>query len=158
MVITYICHVAWGQDFAAKFMEQCTAEEEKDLQCQTISPKMMAKVVEVITSETNEKDEEIPTYLLSRLKSARIVTSSGHGKHLFRKATELMEKNRNRFTPWDTLAKTDPVFVRKHGDVICELVMLNLTADKKGFTIINFTGDMDEQFMETLSRGKLPDN
>ena len=74
-------------------MEQCTAEEEKDLQCQTISPKMMAKVVEVITSETNEKDEEIPTYLLSRLKSARIVTSSGHGKHLFRKATELMEKN-----------------------------------------------------------------
>lgn len=153
-------HAAWGQDFAAKFMEQCTAEEEKDIQCQTISPKMMERLVEVIVSEKDEKDEEIPAYLFSKLKSARIVTSTGHGKRYFQKAEELMEKNKNRFTPWreDTLAKSDPIFVRRHGDVICELVMLNLAADKKGFTIINFTGDMDEQFMQTLSSGKLPDD
>ena len=88
-------HAAWGQDFAAKFMEQCTAEEEKDIQCQTISPKMMEKLVEVIVSEKDEKDEEIPAYLFSKLKSARIVTSTGHGKRYFRKAEELMEKNKN---------------------------------------------------------------
>ena len=144
----------------AAFMEQCAAEQGENLRCQTISPKMMEKLVEVIVSEKDEKDEEIPAYLFSKLKSARIVTSTGHGKRYFRKAEELMEKNKNRFTPWreDTLAKSDPIFVRRHGDVICELVMLNLAADKKGFTIINFTGDMDEQFMQTLSSGKLPDD
>lgn len=156
--IAFSFHVAWGQDFAAKFMEQCAAEQGENLRCQTISPKMMEKLVEVMASENKEKDEEIPAYLLSKLKSARIVTSTGHGKKLFRKAEELMEKNKNRFTPWgeEDPERTNPVFVRKHGDTICELVMLSLTADKKNFTIVNFTGEMDEEFMQTLSAGKIP--
>ncbi|MCD8317438.1 MAG: DUF4252 domain-containing protein [Paraprevotella sp.] len=147
-----------AQDFAAKFMELCT--EKDDVQCQTVSPKMMEKLVTVMTNSNENKDEEVPSYLLSKLKSARIITATRQGKKLYRKAQELMENNKNRFTPWaeDALGKDDQIFVRKHGDTVRELVMFNLASEQKTFTVVNFTGDMDKHFMDLLSSGTIKEN
>ena len=47
-----------------------------------------------------DRDEEVPGYLLSKLKSARIITATKQSEKFFRKAEHLIEKNKNRFTPW----------------------------------------------------------
>ena len=83
-----ICH---GQDFASKFISTVT---KKDLlHCQTISPKMMEKLVKMPEHENkdgNEPEDSI-IFLLSKLKSARIVTSEQFGK----RAAEMFQENWN---------------------------------------------------------------
>ncbi len=133
------------------------SEEDSDMQCLTVSPKMMEKLMDVMAEPGGERDEEVPEYLLSKLKSARIITATRQSKKLFRKAEHLMEKNKNRFSPLteNQSGKNNKVFVRKHDEVIRELVVLNLNPDEKTLTIVNLTGDMDERFMRMLSSGKL---
>ena len=146
----------WGQDFASKFMEQCS-KENGEIQCQTVSPKMMEKLVDTMTAPNGDRDEEVPGYLLSKLKSARIITATKQSEKFFRKAEHLIEKNKNRFTPWveNQPGQKNKIFVRKHDEVIRELVVLNLNPDEKTLTIVNLTGDMDDRFMKMLSSGTL---
>ena len=96
MLIACSIHV-WGQDFASKFMEQC-AKEDGDIQCQTVSPIMMEKLMDTMTTPDGDRDEEVPEYLLSKLKSARIITATKQSEKLFREAKQLIEKNKNRFS------------------------------------------------------------
>ena len=149
---------AWGQDFAAKFMEQCTKKGQ--VECQTVSPKMMEKVMETITRSDEREDTGIPEYLLSKLKSARIITAKKGGEKLFQKAERLMEKNKNRFSPLaeDSAGDHNRIFVRRHDDVVRELVMLQLSPGKDLLTIVDLTGEMDEKFMKLLSSGELKDD
>ena len=133
LLIACSIHV-WGQDFASKFMEQC-AKEDGEIQCQTVSPIMMEKLMDTMTAPDGDRDEEVPEYLLSKLKSARIITATKQSEKLFREAEQLI--------------------VRKHDEVIRELIVLNLNPDEKTLTIVNLTGDMDDRFMKILSSGKL---
>ena len=96
LLIACSIHV-WGQDFASKFMEQC-AKEDGDIQCQTVSPIMMEKLMDTMTAPDGDRDEEVPEYLLSKLKSARIITATKQSEKLFREAEQLIEKNKNRFS------------------------------------------------------------
>ena len=81
LLIACSIHV-WGQDFASKFMEQC-AKEDGDIQCQTVSPIMMEKLMDTMTAPDGDRDEEVPEYLLSKLKSARIITATKQSEKLF---------------------------------------------------------------------------
>ncbi len=153
----------WGQDFVSKFMEQFPDAE--DIQCQTISPKMMERLVDVQAGQDEEDmNSEVTGYLLSKLKSARIITATQHCEELFREAGQLMEKNKNRFISLgnDNDATKEEwnshIYVRRHDDVIRELVMLDLAPEGGTFTIVDFTGEMDDRFIELLSSGKFKDN
>lgn len=153
-LVLIACSVyAWGQDFASKFMEQCSTDD--DVQCRTVSPKMMEKLMNDMAA-AEDGGEEIPEYLLSKLKSARIVTATRQGDKLFREAELLMEKNKNRFSPLaqGLPGQSSKVFVRKRDEVIRELVVLNLSPRGDTLTIVNLTGNMDERFMRMLSQGK----
>ena len=55
LLIACSIHV-WGQDFASKFMEQC-AKEDGDIQCQTVSPIMMEKLMDTMTAPDGDRDE-----------------------------------------------------------------------------------------------------
>lgn len=149
---------AWGQDFATKFMEQCG--EKYKIECQTVSPKMMKKMTDILAEPNEDKDGEVSEYLLSKLKSARIITAGQHAEKLFHKAENLIEKNKNRFSPLtETFAdRYNRIFVRKHDETVRELVMLQLDEGKKTLTIVNLTGEMDEKFMNLLSSGELKEN
>ena len=142
-----------GQDFASKFMSQ--ANKKNEPHCQTVSPKMMSKLVKVPEDNENNSDNEM-SVLLGKLKSARIVTAPKNGKKYFNQAKALVENNKNRFTPFAeyTENKKNQIFVRKHGDTIIELVMLDYNPGAGVFTIINLTGEMDNQFISLLSRKK----
>ena len=153
-VLCLLCYIAclipsaWGQDFATKFMEQC-GEKDK-MECQTVSPKMMEKVMDILADPDENEDEEVQEYL----------TADRHAEKLFRKAESLIEKNKNRFSPLaeDSAGDHNRIFVRRHDDVVRELVMLQLSPGKDLLTIVDLTGEMDEKFMKLLSSGELKDD
>lgn len=156
-LLSIVCSIhTWGQDFASKFMEQCSGEED-EIQCQTVSPKMMEKLMDAMAASNGDRDEGVPEYLLSKLKSARVITVTKQSEELFRKAEHLIEKNKNRFSPLaeNQAGQNNKVFVRRRDEVILELVVLNLDSDEKTLTIVDLTGDMDDRFMKMLSSGKL---
>ena len=113
--------------------------------------------MDTMTAPDGDRVEEVPEYLLSKLNSARIITATKQSEKLFREAEQLIEKNKNRFSPLveNQPGQNNKVFVRKHDEVIRELIVLNLNPDEKTLTIVNLTGDMDDRFMKILSSGKL---
>lgn len=118
---------------------------------------MMEKLMDIMASPNGNRDEEVPGYLLSKLKSARIITANRQSEKLFHNAELLLEKNKNRFSPLveNQSGETDnKIFVRKHDDVIRELVVLDLNRNEQTLTIVNLTGDMDDRFMQMLSSGE----
>ncbi len=121
-VLLMVCSShTWGQDFASKFMEQYSG---KEIQCQTVSPLMMEKLIDDYKLE-----------------------------NFFNKAENLIEKNKNRFSPLmeRPTDKNNKIFVRKHNEMIRELVMLSLDTEDRTFTIVNLTGDMNDRFIQLLS-------
>lgn len=117
----------------------------------------MERLMEITDTSGEKQNKEISENLLSKLKSARIITVTKHSKKNFKKAEQLIEMNSNRFTLWkeNTSETNNRLFVRKNDDVIRELVMLNWLPEENIFTIINFTGEMDDLFMQQLSSGNL---
>lgn len=161
IMMIHVISICWGQDFASKFISTVT---KKDLlHCQTISPKMMDKLVKMPEHDDkneNETTEDSIAFLLSKIKSARIVTSEQYGKKFFKQAIKLIETNKNRFSPLSghTENGNNQIFVRRHDDTIIELVMLSYNSGEDLFTIINFTGDMDNEFIRMLSKRKKEQN
>lgn len=147
LLLGMTAYAATGQDFATKFMSQTNCPDE--LYCQTVSPKMMEKLINLPEASDKEKTNT----LLEKLKSARIITATSHAKSFFNRARALIEHNPNRFLPLGEYPKgcTDMVFVRKHDQIIVELVMLCYNESDSLFTAINLTGNMDGQFIDQLS-------
>lgn len=137
-----------GQDFTSRFME--SHAKDTLVKCLTVSPKMMNRITRFHIEGNDGKDDA--ERILSKLKSARIVTSR-NGKEHFAEAKTLLQKNKQRFTLLSESRQdgTHTIFVRKRNDIISELVMLSLDKEGKLFTIINFTGEMDKTFIETLT-------
>lgn len=155
LLILFSAFAAQGQDFASKFMEQCGDKE--GIECQTISPKMMERLMSIPENMPEDKNGETTiTYFVSKLKSARIITACKDGEVCFGQARQLLEKNKNRFTPLseNSAGRNNQIFVRRNKESIRELVLLNLNKENGILTIINFTGDMDDTFIRQLSKEK----
>lgn len=141
-------------DFAEKFMS--IYKSDSTLACVTISPKMMMQLVKQHDEkEGEEKRPENILQALSKLKSARIITGTND---YYEKAEQLLIKNNKRFQPVEEF-KTDEqrgaFYSRKDkkGQTV-ELIMLCAKTEKNLFTIINLTGDIDEEFLCFLYKNK----
>lgn len=139
--------MAYAQDFASRFM--MNFNKDTSIHCRTISPKMMEKLVRIHQEKENEP---VSDELITKLKSARIIQSGNDPKY-FHHAVKLIKQNRQRFIPINaTAAQGDNrIFVRRKDNTIIELVMINQNNEMSTFTIINLTGDMDEEFIQKLS-------
>lgn len=138
---------ATAQDFASRFMMDFS--KDTSIHCQTISPKMMGKLV---TMHQKEESDATARQLIGKLKSARIIQGGDDPKY-FLHAEKLLKRNRQRFIPLNqsTAHGNNQIFVRRKDDIIIELIMLNKNAEMGTFTIINLTGDMDDEFIRILS-------
>lgn len=162
LLLTITALAARAQDFAAKFMALCS--DSDSITCQTIGPKMMQRLVENLRDANNKEttqpndscaqtpEEEQAAEIFAKLRSARILTATTAGDTLYQRAQNLMEKNKNRF---QLISSAEPdtrnqVYARKRNNIVRELVMLNLSPDGQ-LTIICLTGQMDEEFMQTLA-------
>lgn len=136
-----------AQDFASRFMMDFS--KDTSIHCQTISPKMMEKLVGM----HREKNVPVEAHrLIAKLKSARIIQGTDQPRY-FLHAERMLKRNRQRFIPLhqSTAQGNNLIFVRRKEDCIIELIMLNKDTATGRFTMINLTGDMDEEFIRTLS-------
>lgn len=138
------------QDFASKFVEQCDVDTA--LQYVTVSPKMM----EQLTKEADAKSNDNMAQAIQKLKSARIVTSSTRGEDYYRQAEALLKKNPQRFSHSNDYRSSHAhgtFYTRrnKNGETV-ELVMLHSDTEAGIMVIVNLTGDIDEEFINSLER------
>lgn len=132
------------QDFASRYMS--LYGEGTGLQCATVSPLMMERILQLPESRDSEHVREV----LSQLKSIRVVSdkAADEGEALYDKAVELVKDNPRRYKPY---AETDgqSIYLRKRGGIIVELVLLTYS-DEGVFNIVNLTGNMSDAFLREL--------
>lgn len=139
---------AWAQDFATRFREECRSTS---LKCVTVGPKMMEAAVANAMHHGSNTDNI--NHIMSQLTSMQVVSATRNSKTWFAKAQALLKRNENRFELYRVLTernKKSQINIRRQEGRIVELVMLTLTG--REFTLINFTGDMDTEAMQSLSR------
>ncbi len=135
--------------------------EDTLVHCYTISPKMMEKLIEIYEEkELTETNRQHIGYLLSKLKSARFIIGGYRGETYYKHAEELIAKNRKRFSLLAETSHTPDrerlLYVRKRKEVILELVLLSLDIRNDVFNAVNFTGEMDREFIQLLSENEKP--
>jgi len=151
-ITIFTAGMAAAQDFVSKFM----LENKQDtlLHCISISPKMWEEVLK--TDMENEKQEEM-RHIMTNLKSMQIVSSKAKGNFYFNKAEKMVKKNGNRFEPFlsfDDRQENCRIMVRKKEGKIIELVMLSYKDNR--FQVINFTGNMNDEFIDNLAKTIIP--
>lgn len=145
LMSVYVCLCMQAQDFTSRFIAHYPADSA--LVCVTISPKMME---EILRSETEKDDAMIE--IISNLKSMQLLSSESDGAFYYAHALEVLEQNGDLFEPLALI--TEPtedsrILIRKREDTIIELVMLTHTDER--FSVINFTGNMDPDFIARIA-------
>ena len=155
--LTVVCLVAVAalanaQDFATRYMGENRCDTV--LKCISIGPKMISVVLNA--GAQNEEQEQIKA-ILSNLKSMQIVTSTQNGEAYYEKAEQMAQKNTNRFEQYlafDNENEEGKILLHRRDDSIVELVMY--LHRKEFFQVIDFTGDMDDEFIDRLSKTIVP--
>ena len=139
-----------GQDFASRFMQEC--KNDSAVNCITVSPKMMEQLMAM---EGNNRNDSL-MQAIAKLKSMRIVQADKSGENYYHQAEALLKKNAKRFEHvknFRTERAEGFFYQRKKGDdKVVELVMVCLSRTDNRYVLINLTGDIDEEFVEILSR------
>jgi len=138
-----------AQDFAQHYYKNL--KNDTAVHCITVSPRMMAEVMKSKKASIDDNMIEI----ISNLKSARIIEVAHRGKKYYERAEQQLVKNSNRFeilSNYDDENSSLKVGVRKRCGRILELVMIMHLQKTGEFKAINVTGDMDDVFIERLTR------
>ena len=152
LAVTIAC-AANAQDFASRYMAEHAADST--LTCISVSPKMME---EILSKGIQHDDSSRMVGIISKLKSMQIVSSENNGMNHFELAENMAEKNSARFkqmAAYDEGKDRCRIFIREQKKRIVELVLLRQTG--KSFTVINFTGNMNREFIEKLENTMIPE-
>lgn len=150
ILVTICTYAQRGQDFASRFMQQC--EGDTAVQCVTVSPSMMEQLTKQADASHNEHIAEA----IEKLKSVRIVTASVHGGDYYQMAENLLKRNAQRFHH-DKSYRTDHSYGAfysrnlKSGSKV-ELIMLHADTKIGRLVIVNLTGDIDDEFINSLTK------
>jgi hypothetical protein len=148
MIASVAGYAQRSQDFASRFVK--IHQADTTIQCVTVSPKMM----EQIAKSQDESRNAAIRQAIGKLKSARIVTASNC---YYDSAEELLKQNATRFqfdTDYQHGEKHGVFYKRKNrkGNTV-ELIMLHADDKQERLTIVNLTGDLDEDFISSLAQG-----
>lgn len=137
---------AWSQtqqDFATRFMK--LHSEGTTLQCTTVSPLMLEKMMQLPDIEADSSTKEV----FAQLKSIQMLTNTDEAEtdQLYEKALQLAQHNTQRYK---LQAETHDkiLYIRRRGKVIVEMVLLMKT--EQHFNLINLTGNMTDKFLEQV--------
>lgn len=131
------------QDFSSRFM--ALYGDDYEITCTTVSPLMMERMMKLPKVEENEQMQQV----LRQLKSIRLLASTNESDahHLFANASELAKNNPGRYKPYAE-KNGKCLYTRRRGKTIVEVVLF--MEQNARFTLINLTGNMDEQFLEKV--------
>lgn len=147
-LISLLSYGQGGQDFASRFMQTC--KEDTAIHCITVSPHMMGQMLKTHSANQNEEINRI----ISKLKSARIITTNHHGEDYYQSAEQMLDKNKNRFLRDKSYRNGHAYgcfYLRTRKGLIVELVMLHADAKTEQFIAVNLTGTIDEEFISNLT-------
>lgn len=133
------------QDFASRFMS--LYGKGRAVECTTVSPLMLERMMQLPDVEGDSHTREV----LKQLKSIRLVSSTaGHDvTHLYANARWLAERNALRYKLYAERAGKR-LYVRRRGKYIVEMVLMMRHSGR--FDLINLTGNMTNDFLDTLMR------
>ncbi|WP_104369279.1 DUF4252 domain-containing protein [Prevotella sp. MGM1] len=139
-----------AQDFASRFMQMC--DEDTAVVCVTVSPKMM----EQLGRQNDAEISEDMAQAIHKLKSARIVTATSNSDVYYDRAEKLLVKNNRRFRrskSYNTQSAHGTFYTRqtKNGNTV-ELILLHNDTRKGTMVIVNLTGDIDKEFIDSLAK------
>lgn len=145
-----LVHAQRGQDFASKYVGLC--KNDSTMLCITVSPKMMEQLMKTGDNDSNENLMDA----LAKLKSVRIITASENSKDYYERAVQLLKKNARRFQldkDYQTEQQQRAFYTRKDkkGNPV-ELVMLYTNNEADKTIIVNLTGTLDEEFINSVTR------
>lgn len=147
LVAAVAAHAQGGgeQDFASRFMS--LYGKGRAVECTTVSPLMLERMMQLPDVEGDSHTREV----LKQLKSIRLVSSTaGHDvTHLYANARRLAERNALRFKLYAERAGKR-LYVRRRGKYIVEMVLMMRHSGR--FDLINLTGNMTDDFLDTLMR------
>jgi len=135
------------QDFADKFLSLYGKEHE--LHCQTISPQMMQRILQLDDVAANKQT----LHVLSQMRSLRILrslASATEARDLFAKARQLAVRNKRRYT----IRESDDlhsVYVRRRDKRLVEVVVTKIKEGNK-FYMIDLTGNLSDDFIQQILR------
>lgn len=144
--MTQVAHAQNQRDFASQFM-RLYAGEDASLKCQTVSPLMMERIMDLDAVENNETIKAV----MGQLKSIQILTSAGaeNSEDNYQKAVTLAEANNKRYQLYKA-REHGAIYLRRKKNVIVELVFVSKSTDT--FRMVNLTGNMTEDFINTLTK------
>lgn len=135
------------EDFAAHFMRDNYDNEA--VKCVTVGPKMLDSLL------ADDSNDNADFKGLDGMKSIRIVTSETDAEELRNAAVTLLQANKKRYSQYKRAGKVyygDCLWVRKVKGRTVELVYV-APHSEKGFMVMDFTGQISEDFIERLVKG-----
>lgn len=138
-----------AQDFASRFVRNY--EGDTAVHCVTVSPTMMEQLAK---KHYGNGDKRIVS-AVEKLKSARIVTTYVNGEAYYQAAEDMLKRNATRFRH-DKDYRNDnshgTFYSRKlRSGATVELIMLHSDTQKHSMVIVNLTGDIDDEFINSLT-------
>lgn len=137
-------------DFASKYMD--ANKGDSLLKCVTVGPRMMEQLTKMHDTQSNEAI----TQAIKKLKTARIVTVTESVDSYYEKAEKLLKQFPRRFShdkDFRNAHSYGTFYTRRQKDgAVVELIMLHADTLKPAMVIVNLTGDIDNDFIELLSK------
>ena len=122
------------------------------LKCVTVGPRMMEQLTKMHDTQSNEAI----TQAIKKLKTARIVTVTESVDSYYEKAEKLLKQFPLRFSHDKDFRNSHSYgtfYTRRQKDgAVVELIMLHADTLKPAMVIVNLTGDIDNDFIELLSK------
>lgn len=147
LTLNFAAQAKGDPDFASKFL--MLYGKTCDIDCKTISPQMMERILNTEAENGNEQTRQI----FSQIKSIRILSTAPniwHAKTLFEKAENLAETNKRRYTAYSQ-TNAQNIYVRRRGKQILEVVVMRIK-DGHTFYMLNLTGNMSDNFLQQVSK------
>lgn len=157
VVTAFTCKTESQEDFVGLLLSDIKAEENAegvsndDYSCITIGPAMVEKVLEMMSNnKESDKNQEQIKKVLSHIKSLRIFNAQQNIELYYNDIISLLNKKQKTYKKYTTSTEKDAscIWLRKNKDKVIEIVKLNKTEDD--LKIVNFTGDMTDDFVAEL--------
>lgn len=134
------------RDFASQYM-RLYGHDDENLTCNTVSPLMMERIMNLDTVENNENIRSV----MSQLKTIQVLTANGEDEATlhYNQAVDLARKNKKRYRLYRS-NKSSSIYVRKKKNLIVEMVYVS--RNHNDFRLVSLTGNMNEDFIDEIHK------
>lgn len=134
------------RDFASQYM-RLYGHDDKKLTCNTVSPLMMERIMDLDTVENNESIRSV----MSQLKSIQVLSANGEDEARlhYGQALELAQKNKKRYQLYRS-NNSSAIYVRKKKNLIVEMVYVS--RKHNDFCLVSLTGNMNKDFIDEINK------